>query len=80
MDRLRTCIDALRVLAISNAPDRAVLIERCIIAYLKTDNVSLGRGFERLHKAIHYEEAVRREGEDWSAAKKHVRSLLRGMA
>ena len=33
------------------------------------------------HKAaaIHYEEVERREGEDWSAAKEYVRSLLHRM-
>ena len=32
MDRLRTCMDALRVLARSNDPDRAVLVEKYIDA------------------------------------------------
>jgi hypothetical protein len=41
MDRLGTCIDALRVLARSNDPDRAVLVERYIDAYLTTETVSV---------------------------------------
>jgi hypothetical protein len=80
MDRLRTCIDALRVLARSNAPDRAVLVERYIDAYLATETtVSVAGAIERLGKAIQYEEAERREGEDWSIAKEYVRSLLHRM-
>jgi hypothetical protein len=39
----------------------------------------LTRALERLRKAIHYEEAERREGEDWSIAKEYVRSLLHRM-
>jgi hypothetical protein len=41
MDRLGTCIDALCVLAGSNAPDRAVLVEQHIDAYLTTETVSV---------------------------------------
>jgi hypothetical protein len=77
MDRLGTCIDAWGVLARSNAPDRAILVERYIEAYLKTETtVSLTRALERLRRAIHYEEAERGEGEDWSVAREYVRSLL----
>jgi len=35
MDRLRTCIDAQRVLAKTSDPNRVVLIERQIKDYLK---------------------------------------------
>ena len=80
MDRLRTCMDALRVLARSNDPNRAVLVERYIDEYLRTETVSLSRALERLRRAIHYEEVEGREGEDWSLAKEYVRSLLHRMA
>jgi hypothetical protein len=79
MDRLGTCIDALCVLAGSNAPDRAVLVEQHIDAYLTTETVSVWHALERLRKAIRDEEAERREGEDWSIAKEYVRSLLHRM-
>jgi hypothetical protein len=58
MDRLGTCIDALRVLARSDAPYRAILVERHIEAYLKTETtVSLASALERLRKAFHAEQA-----------------------
>ena len=69
MERLGTCIDALRVLARSSDADRAVLVERYIDAYLTTETVSVWHAVERLGKAIHDEHAKRREGEDWSLAK-----------
>jgi hypothetical protein len=37
------------------------------------------RALERLRVAIHNEEAERREGEDWGAARDYVRSQLRRM-
>ena len=77
MRRLRPCLAALRVLARSKAPLRHRLIELEIDGYLKSDPLSLARGLERL-RAIHNEEAERREGEDWSVAREYVRSLLRG--
>jgi hypothetical protein len=79
MARLSTCMAALRVLARSNAPNRAVLVEQYIDEYLKTESVGLTRALERLRMAIHYEEAERREGEDWSIAKDYVRWLLHRM-
>ena len=79
MERLGTCIDALRVLARSSDGDRAVLVERYIDAYLTTETVSVWHAVERLGKAIHDEHAKRREGEDWSLAKDYVRSVLHRM-
>jgi hypothetical protein len=79
MDHLRLCINALRVLAKSNDPNRVFLIERRIDEYLRTETFSLSRALERLRRAIHYEEVERREGEDWSIAKEYVRSLLHRM-
>ena len=66
MDRLATCMDALRVLAKSTDPGRAVLIEKYIDAYL-------------LGNAIRDEHAERREGASWSIAKEYVRSVLHRM-
>jgi hypothetical protein len=76
MDRLRTYIDALRVLARTNDPNRVVLIERNIDNYLDTESRRRERSLELLRVAINNEEAERREGEDWSMAKDYVRSLL----
>ena len=36
-----TCMDALRALARSNDPDRAVLVEKYIDTYLTTETVSV---------------------------------------
>jgi hypothetical protein len=80
MDRLGTCINALRVLARSNDPDRAVLVERHIDAYLTTETVSVWQALERLCKGIRDEQAEGREGEDWSVAKRYIRSALQGLA
>ena len=76
MDRLATCMDALRVLAKSTDPGRAVLIEKYIDAYLTTETVSVWHALEELGKAIRDEHAQRREGASWSIAKEYVRSVL----
>jgi hypothetical protein len=76
MDRLGTCMDALRALARSNDPDRAVLVEGHIDAYLTTETVSVWQALERLCKGIRDEQAEGREGEDWSVAKRCIRSAL----
>jgi len=80
MDRLRTCIDAQRVLAKTSDPNRVVLIERQIKDYLKNEIGGKDRSLARLHKAIHDQAAEERQGEDWSMAMDYVRSLLCGMA
>ena len=79
-DRLGTCMDALRVLARSDDPDRAVLVERHIDAYLTTETVSVWQALEWLCKAIRDEQAEGREGENWSVAKGYIRSVLHGLA
>ena len=79
MDRLGTCMDALRVLAKSDDADRAVLVERYIDAYFTTETVSVWHALERLCKAIHDEEREGRGEENWSPAKEYVRSLLHRM-
>jgi hypothetical protein len=80
MDRLGTCMDALRVLARSNDPDRAALVEGHIDAYLTTETVSVWQALERLCKGIRDEQAEGREGENWSIAKGYIRSVLYGLA
>jgi hypothetical protein len=80
MERLGTCMDALRVLARSNDPDRAVLVEKYIDAYLTTETGSVWQALERLCKCIRDEQAEVREGEDWSVAKGYIRSVLHGLA
>ena len=80
MDRLATCMDALRVLAKSTDPGRAVLIEKYIDAYLTTETVSVWHALEQLGKAIRDEHAERREGASWSIAKEYVRSVLHRMS
>ena len=69
MDRLKTYIDALGVLARTNDPNRVVLIERNINNYLNTESGRRERLLDLLRVAINNEEADRREGEDWSMAK-----------
>ena len=75
MDRLGTYMDALRVLARTNDPNRVVLIERNINEYLKIEIGGKDRGLERLRVAIHNEAVEGRRGEDWFMAKEYVRSL-----
>ena len=80
MDRLGMCMDELRVLARSNDPDRAVLVEAYIDTYLTTETVSVWQALERLCKGIRDEQAKGREDEDWSVAKGYIRSMLHGLA
>jgi hypothetical protein len=80
MDRLETCMGALRVLARSNDPDRATIVEGLIDAYLTTETVCAWQALERLRKGIRDEQAEGREGENWSIAKGYIRSVLRGLA
>jgi hypothetical protein len=80
MDRLRSFIEALRVMAQVNDPNRAVLIESAINEYLKGELGTVTLSLERLCDAIDREEAEKRRGEDWSIAKDYVRSRLRRLA
>ena len=77
MDRLRRFVEALRVMAQANDPNRAVLIENAINEYLKGELGTVGLSLERLCDAIDREEARKRRGEDWSIARDYVRSRLR---
>jgi hypothetical protein len=78
-DQLRLRIEVLRVLARTDQPNRAVLIERNIEDYLKTAG-SEKPSLERLRDAIDREDAERRQDEDWSMAKDYVRSRLSWLA
>jgi hypothetical protein len=77
MDRLQRFVEALRVMAQANDPNRAVLIENAINEYLKGELGTVGLSLERLCDAIDREEARKRRGEDWSIARDYVRSRLR---
>jgi hypothetical protein len=77
MYRLRPCLTALRVLAISANPNRYLLVERHIDEYLRTHH-SLAHALEALRRAIHHEE-VQGHAEYWSIVQEYVRSLLRRM-
>ena len=80
MDRLRSFIGALRVLAQTNDPNRVVLIENAINEYLRDEPGNVRISLERLCDAIDREEAEKRRGEDWSMAGDYVRARLRRLA
>jgi hypothetical protein len=77
MDQLLHFVEALRVMAQANDPNRAVLIENAINEYLKGELGTVGLSLERLCDAIDREDAEKRRGEDWSIARDYVRSRLR---
>jgi hypothetical protein len=80
VDRLRPLTEALRVLAQTNDPNRAVLIENAIKEYLRDEPGNVRISLERLCDAIDREEAENRRGEDWSIARDYVRARLRRLA
>ncbi len=80
MDRLRRFVEALRVLALTNDPNRRILIEKAINEYLKAQSGTSRLSLERLCNAIDREEADKCPIEDWSIAKDYVRSRLRRLA
>ena len=80
VDRLGSFIEALRVLAQTNDPNRAVLIENAINEYLRDEPGNVRISLERLCDAIDREEAEKRRGEDWSTARDYVRARLRRLA
>ena len=64
MDRLQQLVETLRVLARTNEPNRAVLIEKAVNEYLN-DKAGIARlSLERLCDAIDREEAEKRPIED----------------
>jgi hypothetical protein len=80
VDRLRPFIEALRVLAQTNDPNRVVIIENAINEYLRDEPGNVSISLERLCDAIDREEAENRRGEDWSIARDYVRARLRRLA
>ena len=70
----------LRVLARTNEPNRAVLIEKAVNEYLNDKAGIVRLSLERLCDAIDREEAEKRPIEDWSIARDYVRSRLRRLA
>jgi hypothetical protein len=81
MDRLRICVDKLRVFAKEfDNPNSVLLIQKRINEFLHGE-VPGGRApIERLTEAIEMEEAKKRQGEDWDIARKYVRSLLQRLS
>jgi hypothetical protein len=81
MDRLRICVDTLRVFVKeSGIPNSVLLIQKRINEFVHGE-VPGGRApIQRLAEAIEMEEAKKRQGEDWSIAKKYVRSLLQRLS
>jgi bacterioferritin (cytochrome b1) len=77
---LQLHIEELRVLARTNELNRGVLIEKNIEEYLNAELGSERPALERLRDAIEHEEAKKREGDDWSTAKRFVRSWLSWLA
>jgi hypothetical protein len=80
MDQLRRLIETLRVLARTHEPNRVVLIEKAINAYLNDKSGIVRLSLERLCDAVDREEAEKRPIEDWSIARDYVRSRLRRLA
>jgi hypothetical protein len=81
MDRLPICVDKLRVFAKqSDNPNSVVLIHKRINEFVHGE-VPGGRApIEKLAEAIEVEDAKKRQGEDWSIARKYVRSLLQRLS
>ena len=75
--RLRTHMDALRVLARLNDLNQVILVERN--EFLQTNADQLAHALERLSNAIRAEERANRSREDWSIARDYVRRLLHRM-
>jgi hypothetical protein len=64
----------------SDNPNCVVLVQKRINEFVHGE-VPGGRApIERLAEAIEVEEAKKRQGEDWSIAKKYVRSLLQRLS
>jgi hypothetical protein len=80
MDRLQQLVEPLRVLARTNGPNRAVLIEKAVNEYLNDKAGIVRLSLERLCDAIDREEAEKHPIEDWSIARDYVRSRLRRLA
>jgi hypothetical protein len=77
MDKLQQLVEALRVLARTQEPDRVALVEGAIDEYLNDKAGIVRLSLERLCNAIEREEADRRAFEDWSIARECIHSRLR---
>jgi hypothetical protein len=75
MDRLRACVEALRVLAKSSHADPFLVVEMRVNEFLKAEGGGRAQ-LEWLLQAIEVQEDAKRQSEDWSIAKEYVRSLL----
>jgi hypothetical protein len=62
-------IEALRLLARTDQPDRTGLIEKNIEDYLKTEPGNERAALQRLRDAIDHAAAENRQSENWSSAK-----------
>jgi hypothetical protein len=81
IDRLRVCIEELRVFSMrSRNPDLVSVIERRIDEFAMGEVPEERTALERLAQVIEMFEARMRQGEDWTIAKKYVHSLLQRLA
>jgi hypothetical protein len=80
MDGLQPCLMALRAAANSRDPYRRIVVERQVDSYLRSEPFSLENALKRLGRAIDFEEAAKRQGEDWREAREYVRTLRQMVA
>jgi hypothetical protein len=74
MDKLKICIEALRVLARqANDPNAQPLAERRINEYLREEVDALTASLERISKAIDAEADRNVPGEDWGLMQDYAR-------
>ena len=76
MNQLKQLVETLRILARTNEPNRAVLIEKAVNEYLNDKAGIVRLSLERLCNAIDREEAEKRPIEDWSIAKDYASHQL----
>jgi len=75
MDKLKTCLDALRVLARqSHDPNAQLLAERRINEYLQREIDDLRTSLRQIGRAINTEADKRVEDEDWRLMGEYVQS------
>ena len=80
MDKLQQLVEALRVLARTQEPNRVALVEEAIDEYLNDKAGIVRLSLERLCNVVDREEADRRAFEDWSIAREYIHSRLRRLA
>jgi hypothetical protein len=75
MDKLKNCVDALRILAKqSDDPNAQLLAERRINEYLRREVDDLRNSLRQISRAINAEADKRIEGENWSLIGDYVKS------